>query len=65
MSNHRKEILFEVRLPRGYQILDDISGSKFYLDENSRVRIIDCSDPNPRTHHSDIMTIRDARQKYG
>ena len=64
MSKSRREILFEVRLPRGYTILDSITDNKIYLDENSKVRIIDCSGSRDG-HQCDIMTIGDARRKYG
>jgi hypothetical protein len=65
MSKSRREVLFEVRLPRGYTILDDISNNKIYLDENSKVRIIDCTNSKGDKNHCDIMTVGDARRKYG
>ena len=58
MSYPRKQIQYEVRLPKGY-ILDNLNTSNIPLDENFMVTI--------REGHRNIgeMKLRDARRKYG
>jgi hypothetical protein len=58
MSTPRRQVQFEVRLPKGY-ILDNLNTNNIPLDENFMVTI--------RVGHRNIgeMKLRDARRKYG
>lgn len=58
MSYPRRNVIYEIRLPKGY-ILDDLNTNNIPLDENMHVII--------REGHRNIgeMKLRDARRKYG
>lgn len=58
MSSRRREVEFEVRLPKGY-ILDDLNTRHIPLDDSFMVTV--------RENHRNIgeMKLRDARRKYG